>query len=478
MNGKTATIKSRARFDLNYMSADKAGDREGLYYAFMLILGIAILGLLLLVKSETTTRFIADPLLIGYSIFVTSFQLSRLVSAMFYKKSYESVIATAQQSSPGQLNPSPSLLNYSTGPIPRNSIEAKRFEPYLSFVIPCKNEEGAIENTITQCFVADYPKNKIEVIVINDGSTDNTGKILVNLKKKFPKLIVVDWKQNKGKRHGMAEGFQRARGEIVIQLDSDSHIMPETVRDFIEPFKNKDIGAVCAHADPENAKENWVTKMQAAYYFMSFRILKAAESSYLTVFCCSGCSSAYRKNIVMPIMNTWLNEKFLGLPVTWGDDRALTNWVLKLGHKTIYTDRGRAVTIVPNNLKQFLKQQVRWKKGWFVNSLFASKFIIKRDPFVAFTYFLPLIAVTIITPFMAVRSLLLIPVINNNFAFVFYFSGVLLMAGLITVYYRMISRQNQYWPYLLVWASINTVLLSFLLFYALATINNRKWGTR
>ena len=61
---------------------------------------------------------------------------------------------------------------------------------------------------------------------------------------------------------------------------------------LVEPFQHPEIGAVCAHADPENADYSWLTKMQAAYYYMSFRILKAAESTYGVVFCCSGCSSS------------------------------------------------------------------------------------------------------------------------------------------------------------------------------------------
>ncbi len=417
--------------------------------ATILFLGI------LLIKSITASNFAERPLLLGYTIFVTAFQLSRLVNALLYRQSYAKVLKTAPPLPPG---------------IP--------YEPTISFVIPCKNEEAAIQNTVEKCLTADYPREKVEVIVINDGSTDRTGEILRVLEKKYARLAVVHWDANRGKRHGMAEGFRRAKGEIVIQLDSDSYIVPSDIRAFVQPFRHPDIGAVCAHADPENADTNWLTKMQAAYYFMSFRILKAAESAYGIVFCCSGCSSAYRRDIVLPVLDTWLNEMFLGRPVTWGDDRALTNWILRKGYKTIYTDRARAFTIVPTELKQFLKQQVRWKKGWFVNSLSASTFIARNAPFVAYTYFFPLIIVTLLTPFMAFRALVYRPLTGNGDTIWFYALGVFLVASLFVVYYRMVNRNNPYWKYLFVWASINMFVLSFLLFYALATIQNRKWGTR
>lgn len=449
MNTKTIAIEK------TYRSPVPIGRSDFLYYSGLIIFAGTGLILLLVIKSRTIEEFLTHPILLTYTIFVTAFQLSRLLSAMLYKYSYSKI----------------------TSGLPAQVIQ-DRYEPKVSFVIPCKNEEGAIRKTITKCFEAHYPKDKLEVIVINDGSTDNTIDILRELKVEYPNLIIVDWKENKGKRYGMAEGFKIASGEIVIQLDSDSYIIPETIRKMIDPFKNPNIGGICAHADPENSDVNWLTKMQAAYYFMSFRILKAAESTYGVVFCLSGCSSAYRKKAVMPIIDLWLNEHFLGLPVTWGDDRGLTNWVIKRGYRTIYTDEAKACTIVPLKLSQFIKQQVRWKKGWFVNSMFVSKFILKKEPFVALVYFFPLTLVTILTPFMAARAMIYVPLARNDFATLFYLLGIFIITGLITIYYRLVARENKYWPYLFIWAAINTVCLSFLLFYALATIQNRKWGTR
>jgi hyaluronan synthase len=287
----------------------------------------------------------------------------------------------------------------------------------------------------------------------------------------------VNWDVNRGKRHGMAEGFRRATGEVIIQLDSDSYIEPYSLRELVRPFQNSAIGAVCAHADPANANHNFLTRMQAAYYFMSFRILKSAESTFLTVFCCSGCSSAYRKEVVLPILDVWLNERFLGRPVTWGDDRALTNWVLRRGFRTIYTDRAQAYTICPQSLRQLLKQQIRWKKGWFVNSVFFVPFVLRRHPFVALTYFIPLIFLTIATPFMAAKALVYQPLVEGVTP-VYYVLGVFMIALLMTLYYRHVRRGNAYWTYMFVWSAINMVVLSFILFYALFTIQNRKWGTR
>ncbi len=435
----------------------KATFSSFLYYGFLLAIGLVLLLLLSLVKARTLFGSKEAIWLVSYTIFVTSFELSRVLGAALYRKSINNVMDHAD------------LLI---------SRRGEHFEPKISFVIPCKNEGQEIANTITKCFEADYPADKFEVIVINDGSTDNTGQVIALQKKKYgDRLKVISWKKNRGKRQGMAAGFKLAKGEIIIQLDSDSYIEPSTFRNFIKPFAHEDIGAVCAHADPANADKNLLTKLQAGYYFMSFRILKSAESVLMSVFCCSGCSSAYRKSVVMPILDDWLNEKFLGSKVTWGDDRALTNWVIKRGFKTIYTDKAKAYTVVPERFNQFVKQQVRWKKSWIINAIFASKFIIKKRPFVAFIYFFPLIFVSLLTPIVAIRALIYDPIFTHQIAY-YYLFGILLLTSIMVVFYRIVDKTNKYWPYLFGWAAINTIFLSYFMLYAAATIQNRKWGTR
>lgn len=423
------------------------------FNAVLFATALGLLLLLIFIKAKTVAIVTVDPWLVAYTSFVTLFQLSRLVTSLMYRASYKAAL----------VDESPDLSHES---------------PKISFVIPCMNEENEIQNTISTCYAAHYPRHLLEVIVINDASTDSTQLKIFEMKDIHPDLQIVDWSQNRGKRHGMAEGFRRATGEIVIQLDSDSRIEPRDVPRLAELFRNPKVGAVSFHTDPANAEENLMTRLQAAYYFLSFRILKAAESTFRIVFCCSGCASAYRRSVVLPHLDEWLHERFLGKPVTWGDDRAITNRVIKAGYDTMYSDRVRAYTIVPDTLLKFLKQQIRWKKGWLVNSLFAARFIIKRDPFVAFTYFFPLMLVTILAPFMAARAFLYTPFVHGLSSTLFYAAGVLVIASLITVAYRRYSRDNRYWPYVVIWAIFNMFVLSYLLIVAVATIQNRSWGTR
>lgn len=414
----------------------------------------AALVLLAIVKITSSPSIRIDPLLAIYTAFVTIFQLSRVALAMRFSRTDRSGIAALIASG-----------------------AEKVYLPHVTFIIPCMNEEKAIERTIRKCFEADYPADRLEVIVINDGSTDGTADVLHRINDRYKNLIIVDWKENRGKRHAMYEGFKRAKGEIVVQLDSDSYIVPDSFYGLIAPFCDPTVGAVCAHAEPENADKNVITKMQAAFYFMSFRILKAAESTTSTVFCCSGCSSAYRKSAVLPILDSWVSEKFLGRPVTWGDDRSLTSWMLREGHRTVYTDAAMAYTIVPESWSKLLKQQLRWKKGWVINSIITSRFIFRSHPFVSLLYYFPLVLISFVTPIMAVRAFIYGPIVNGTFPLL-YASGVILLTVVLVTYYRAAGPNNKYWPYLFLWSIFNMFVLSFLMFYAILRLQDRKWATR
>lgn len=388
-----------------------------------------------------------------YTIGITVFMLSRIVGSFLYK-------------------------NYRTRLNEKQKEKIRNYFPSVSFVIPCKNEEKAIYRTIASCANAKYPKDKIEIVAINDGSTDNTLKEMKRAKKAFPqiKIKIADFKVNKGKREGMNYGFRNSTGEIIIQVDSDSQPAPNALKEIIIPFLDKKVGATVGHTDPLNKDENLITKIQTAYYFMSFRTLKATESIFDMVFCCSGCFSAYRREYVMPIIDKWLNEKFMGKNIIFGDDRALTNWVIRQGYKTVYVAEAKATTVVPNTLRQFLKQQTRWKKGWLINSFKIAPEIIKKDKFVAFTYFLPLILLTLITPIIAFKAMILNPLIFG-ISPLFYIAGILLVSTMLYMQYNIYSKEK-YGKYMLLWSILNMTILSYILIYAIYDLRNMKWGTR
>ena len=223
---------------------------------------------------------------------------------------------------------------------------------------------------------------------------------------------MIDFPENRGKRAAMAAGIRATAAETIVFVDSDSVVEPDALRLLVQPLADPRVGAVCGHADVLNVRETWLTRMQAVRYFVAFRVVKAAESVFNAVTCCSGCFSAYRREAIMPRLEWWEGQTFLGVESTFGDDRSLTNCVLR-DWRIVYEKNAVSHTIVPTTFRAFVKQQTRWKRSWTRESLMVSRFIWRKHPVAAaFTYLsivLPLIA-----PVAAMHSIAWGPLVHDS----------------------------------------------------------------
>ena len=169
------------------------------------------------------------------------------------------------------------------------------YTPKVSIIIPCYNENARdLKKCIVASCVNSYP-NK-EIIVIDDGSKDKRSwETIQKLQKKY-KFKAIKFRKNKGKRHGMYEGFKKSTGEFLITMDSDSVITNGlSIEELIRPFKDKRVGAVSGNVQVLNKNKTLMTKIQWARYWLAFHIEKSSQSPYFGVTCCSGPFSAYRK---------------------------------------------------------------------------------------------------------------------------------------------------------------------------------------
>lgn len=355
----------------------------------------------------------------------------------------------------------------------------KGYEPTISFAVPSKNEEENIRETILKIAESNYPKNKFDIIVVNDGSTDDTLAEMLAAKEmaaKFGvKVIVVNWKVNKGKREGMAECIKRSNKDIIIFIDSDSFVEKNTAKELVKYFPDKNVAAVAGHAYVANAEENMLTKMQAVRYYVAFKAYKSAEALFGTVTCCSGCCSAYRREYLLKVIDKWLNQKFLGIKCTYGDDRSLTNFLLKKNYKALYAPEAKSYTFVPAKFKQFMRQQLRWKKSWVRENFKAGAFMWKKNTIMAVSFYLGLI-LPLVAPVIVVRALVWYPYITGNLPW-FYMFGMMLMAVIYGLYYYIYTYDKK-WPYGVIFATFYTLVLIWQLPWAILNLRDASWGTR
>lgn len=380
-----------------------------------------------------------SPLLHIYSLTISIYILSRFVLAAFYR-------------------PPPDV----------------GYLPNISVVIACKNEESSIYDTIDCVFRSDYPKDCLEVIAIDDGSTDDTLAEMSRAKEMYPRTTIISFEKNLGKRHGMAAGARKASGEILVYVDSDSFVQRNTLRKLVQGFIDPEVGAVCGHANVTNAENNALTKMQQVRYFVAFRVVKAAESLFSTVTCCSGCLAAYRRAYVMDVLDSWLNQSFLGVQATFGDDRSLTNFMLRR-YRVIYDCEAVCTTLVPTRYRVFFRQQLRWKKSWIRETLLGCRFMWRRHPLAAFFFYMGAI-VPVIAPLVVSNALVLPFFTDTAFSYIFIY-GVGLMAALFSLVYLVVFR-DKIWIHGVSFSLLYMFVLVWQTYYAIFTVRNNAWGTR
>jgi hyaluronan synthase len=351
-------------------------------------------------------------------------------------------------------------------------------EPHVAIVMPGFNEQDAIAASLRSLLALDYPAAKLEIVAVNDGSTDHTLREMRAVAKASDgRVQVIDLGTNQGKRAAMAAGIRATEADIIAFVDSDSVLEPDALRILVQGFAEERVGAICGHADVLNLRENWLTKMQAVRYFVAFRVVKAAESVFSTVTCCSGCFSAYRREAIMPHLDWWENQTFLGKPSTFGDDRSLTNCVLR-DWKVRYESRAVSHTLVPDAFKQFMTQQLRWKRSWTRESLIVGSFIWRRHPIAALSIYVGMI-LPVIAPIIAVRAALVLPFVHGAGAPLTYLLGVYAMAIAYGLYYAARKpRYDSMWIYGVVFCFFYLFFLLWQTYWAIATARSSSWGTR
>lgn len=428
--------------------ADRKKNKYMLFTSSMLLFFITLF--VVFMRSECIIYFKFNKLLYLYSIIAATFLLSRYFFGMLYR-------------------PVPLDIN---------------FTPGVTVIIPCFNEEQWIQRTILSCINQDYPVDKLEVIIVDDCSTDKSvEKIkdiierLHNEAERFEtknRLKYIVQPQNAGKREALSRGVREAKNELVVFVDSDSFLDPFAIRNLVQPFKDPKMGGVSGRTDVANTYTNTLTKMQSVRYYIAFRIMKAAEAYFDAVTCLSGPLSCYRREIVMENMDAWLNQKFLGQKATFGDDRSMTNFVLK-EHRTSYQDTAVCSTIVPNKYKTFIKQQMRWKRSWLRESIMAGTFIWKKEPFMSILFYIGLI-VPVAAPAVVIYNLIYIPMMNQIFPTTF-LVGLLMMA-LMMSFAQMLLRRSTTWIYGMVFCIYYEAVLLWQMPVAILTFWKSTWGTR
>ncbi len=353
--------------------------------------------------------------------------------------------------------------------------------PRVTVIIPAYNEGSMVEKAIYSVAASDYPADRLEIICIDDGSRDDTWEYIHRAQQRCPDLIrAIRFPCNRGKREALYVGFTEGRGDYFVTVDSDSVIEADTLKQILAPLLQEPrIGAVAGNVKVYNRGANLITRMLWVRFVLSFDFLRASQSTYGFVFCTPGALSAYRRQAIAPILDTWRCQTFLGTPCTIGEDRAFTNLVLRQGYDTVYQRSAIVYTTVPQTYRGMCRMFLRWDRSNFRESLIQLSFMFTRyrrrrrllpilDFFVRELEF-PLSCIFI--PLLLV-SICLYPVVLLKFL-----TAMALVSFILTFYYITVEKDMDF-VYGVLYSFYAFLLLKWIRPYAFLTLRDGRWLTR
>lgn len=353
-------------------------------------------------------------------------------------------------------------------------------QPKVSVIIPAFNEGPMVERSIRSVAKSDYPLDKLEIIVVDDGSRDDTFFHMRHLRREFPNLVrLVRFAGNRGKRAALYEGFKAAHGEIVVTIDSDSEVEPLTVTEMVAPFlADKQIGGVAGRVAVLN-RDSFISRMLEVQYALAFDFGRAAQSVYRAVACCPGALSAFRRDVILPHLEEWTQQKFLGRPVNHGEDQALTNIVLRAGYDTVYQSSAVIHTLAPTRYKQLSRMFVRWDRSYLVEGFSFAKFMLTR--YREKNRVLPVISFMVSTLRVVAVGYMIVglpSLVDTDLTEIVNGAAALFVGTAFTaLYYLRIERSFRF-LYGVAYAVYSLFCLQWILPWALITVRDERWGTR
>jgi biofilm PGA synthesis N-glycosyltransferase PgaC len=225
--------------------------------------------------------------------------------------------------------------------------------PFVSILIPARNEQDAIRGTISSALATNYPN--FEVIAIDDGSTDDTLKILRQLAEENPKLRVLVQETNMGKPYALRHGTMVSRGEIIVTIDGDAYLDPDAVHWMVSHFvSGPRVGAVTGNPRVRN-RTSLLAKIQVGEYSTIIGMIKRTQRILGTVLTVSGVIAAFRKRALYDVGMWDIDMVTDDINLTWKLEKRF--WDVRFEPNAI------CWILVPETISGLWRQRTRWAQG-------------------------------------------------------------------------------------------------------------------
>ena len=269
------------------------------------------------------------------------------------------------------------------------------FDGTVTVLIPAYNEEKTIRATVASVLASDYPR--LEVIVINDGSTDSTEAAISDFRRDG--VIRYISKPNGGKASALNAGIGAASGEVVVFTDADSIFLPDTVKKMVRWFGDPSIDAVCGNDSPLHPA-TYIQKFLAVTTHIGTGFVRRALSLMRCLPIITGNLGAVRTRVLREIN---------GFKEIWGEDLEITFRLYKHGKRIVFDPDPKVVAECPGTIKGLWRQRIRWIRS-YIKIVFLHSDIFFRPRYFPFSLYLPINFLNMaVVPILQLALLAIIP---------------------------------------------------------------------
>lgn len=355
--------------------------------------------------------------------------------------------------------------------------------PFVSVIIPAFNEGALVKQSILSVAASNYPADRLEIIAIDDGSSDDTWLHILTAARQGEKRVKIHTLRqpsNMGKREALRMGFKQGRGDVFVSIDSDSVIHRDALRNGVSPLvRDPRIGCVAGCVEVMNPRQSIFTRFLKCTFSLSFKFVRAYQNEFRGVFCTPGALSVYRAAFVRKIVDEWAGQRFLGQTCTTGEDRAMTNLFLREGWLTAYQGNAVVWSKMPHTYIGLCKMLLRWGRSNIRETVVLFRFMFTRfrGAFLnTFRFNMILTAITLFLPPLLIANSMIL--LATSEGYVLHQLGIILTyAALMSVIYYKNERDLD-WVWLFLYEFFWVPCLSWVIPYSCVTLRNTGWLTR
>lgn len=268
------------------------------------------------------------------------------------------------------------------------------FEPEVTLIVPCFNEADYIEEKIKNSTELDYPKEKLKLIFISDGSSDDTPERI----KKYSNVIGLHENKRSGKAAAMNRAMKFVNTPIVVFCDANTILNKEAIKELVKHYKNENVGAVTGEKRIISTNKEGASTAGEGIYWKYESLLKKLDSDFYSVVGAAGELMSYRTSLYKELP-----------PDSLLDDLMQSMQIAIDGYRVIYEKNAWAAETASANVKEELKRKIRISAGAWQSMLRLGKAF---NPFHNFKLFFAFISHRVLRWTLAPLSLLVLLLLN------------------------------------------------------------------